>query len=136
MHDLKDLQNLPQFRDKWIEYSAKDAAATWYVRKMLEKELNAMPWMVDNRKMGTMLEFYSEYFIDFGEVLTDMERNGIRIDTQKHLKEAEARLVLSSPLPLLLLSLLLLLLSLLFYQGKRGSRKNGSIISSMGIKIF
>lgn len=94
--DLKDLQNLPQFRDKWIEYSAKDAAATWYVRKMLEKELHAMPWMVDNRKEGSMLDFYSEYFIDFGEVLTDMERNGIRIDTKKHLKEAEARLSLFS----------------------------------------
>jgi len=89
--DLKDLQTMPQFRDKWIEYSARDAAATWWVRSLLEQHLMKMPWIVDGRKQGNLYDFYLEYFVDFGELLTDMERNGIRIDTEKHLKEAELR---------------------------------------------
>lgn len=35
--------------------------------------------------------FLISNFVDFGEVLTDMERNGIMVDTKGHLKEAEIR---------------------------------------------
>lgn len=38
--------------------------------------------------MRDLLEFYSKYWLPFGEVLTDMEREGIKIDTD-YLKEIE-----------------------------------------------
>ena len=116
--ELTALQTDAKYRDKWIEYSAKDAIATWYLRLELEKKLKNMPWLVlkgasstdtvshqssphqqqdediltrDFKRMGTMYDFYLKYFKDFGELLTSMERNGIRVDTQTHLKQAEER---------------------------------------------
>ena len=49
-----------------------------------------MDWIVNNNKLGKMSKFYDKYFRDFGELLTDMERNGILLD-DKHLKDAEIR---------------------------------------------
>ena len=37
-----------------------------------------------------MSKFYDKYFRDFGELLTDMERNGIMLDND-HLRDAEIR---------------------------------------------
>ena len=31
--------------------------------------------------LGTMFDFYDKYLKDFGELLTDMERIGIKVDT-------------------------------------------------------
>lgn len=38
-----------------------------------------------------MLDYYNKYLVDFGNLLTDMERNGIMVDTKGHLKDAEVR---------------------------------------------
>lgn len=38
--------------------------------------------------MRDLLEFYTKYWLPFGEVLTDMEREGIKLDTD-YLKEIE-----------------------------------------------
>lgn len=89
--DLLELQHDPIHRPRWIDYSARDAAATWHVMKELEKQLKMMPWVVNNRVLGNMLDFYSRYVAPFGQLLTDMEANGIRVDTQGHLKDAEFR---------------------------------------------
>jgi hypothetical protein len=88
---MEVLQTGEGTREKWIEYSAKDALATWMVYERLKANLTEMPWVIDKKKLGTMLEFYREYLADFGELLTDMERNGIKVDTEVHLKEAEIR---------------------------------------------
>lgn len=87
--DLRELQNNPALRNSWIDYSARDAVATWWVRKRLEEKLEKMPWVVDGKALGSMYDFYQRYLRDFGELLTDMERNGIKVDTQKHLRNAE-----------------------------------------------
>jgi hypothetical protein len=89
--EMRELQTSPQYRDKWIEYSAKDAIATWYLREELESKLKQMTWFGEGQKLGNMYEFYLKYFAVFGEVLTDMERNGIKVDTQNHLRLAELR---------------------------------------------
>ena len=88
---LREVQRNPELRQKWIEYSARDAVATWWLRFELENELVAKEWRVDGKKLGTLYDFYMEYMVDFGELLTDMERNGIKLDTEVHLKEAERR---------------------------------------------
>lgn len=94
---IRDLQVMPEFRDKWIEYSVKDAIATWYIHEKLVQNLANMQWCVNdkplvdaNNNMCSMLDFYNEYLLDFGDLLTDMERNGIKVDTEGHLKRAEA----------------------------------------------
>jgi hypothetical protein len=94
--DLRVLQNDPATRDKWIEYSARDAVATWCVRDSVMRELRRMPWQVSgvtlptvNGEKPNMYHFYMRYLKDFGELLTDMERNGIKLDTTGHLKKAE-----------------------------------------------
>lgn len=64
------------------------------------KELKRRPWMTTrgNRRLpvilngrpGNMYDFYDTYFRRFGELLTDMEAVGIKVDRQ-HLVEAEER---------------------------------------------
>jgi hypothetical protein len=94
--DLRVLQNDPATRDRWIEYSARDAVATWWLRERLVQKLRAMHWNVNGVKLPkigredpNMYHFYMRYLKDFGELLTDMERNGIKLDTTGHLKRAE-----------------------------------------------
>lgn len=77
--DVVELQLNATYREKWIEYSAKDAIATWYLRQELQHKLEQMTWTVDGKRLGHMYDFYSKYFAAFGEVLTSMERNGIKV---------------------------------------------------------
>jgi hypothetical protein len=95
----------PGLRDKWIEYSSRDALATWELFRYLELQLQKMPWLVEDKPIrisagdvavegqsgGNMLQFYDEYLRQFGSLLTDLERRGIFIDTAEHLPQAEAR---------------------------------------------
>lgn len=96
--DLREVQNNAATRDRWIEYSARDAVATWWVRQKITNELKKMPWQVAGASLPhvqgerpNMYHFYMNYLKDFGELLTDMERNGIKLDTTGHLKEAEVK---------------------------------------------
>ena len=51
-------QESPDYRDKWITYSCKDAIATWLLHDRLVKELMAQDWEVVREKktlkFGTM----------------------------------------------------------------------------------
>jgi hypothetical protein len=89
--DLVELQLSNEFRADWIDYSARDAVATFWVRKKLEENLSKMPWIIGGKNKGNLFDFYNKYLLDFGELLTDMEANGIKVDTQKHLRDAEVR---------------------------------------------
>ncbi|KAJ1403090.1 ribonuclease H-like domain-containing protein, partial [Ochromonadaceae sp. CCMP2298] len=93
---MRVLQNDPLKRDMWIEYSARDAVATWWVWDKLRSKLKQMAWQVNGVKLPdqdgekpNMYHFYQRYLRAFGELLTDMERNGIKVDTKVHLKQAE-----------------------------------------------
>lgn len=78
-------------RERFVEYSAKDAVATWWVHHELQKHLEGMPWVVGGTQLGTLRDFYDRYLRDFGELLTEMEQTGIKVDTAGHLREAEVR---------------------------------------------
>jgi DNA polymerase-1 len=91
---MTELQTNLDSRDRWIQYSARDAIATWCVWSNIKNTLMNMEWRGPNFKVhGNMYDFYLKYLLDFGECLTDMERNGIKVDTEKHLKEAEKRAI-------------------------------------------
>ena len=89
--EIRELQRNINTRNLWIEYSAKDAISTWYLHEKLKEKLENMNWLINNENIGNMYHFYIKYFAIFGEVLTDLERNGILVDTTNHLKKAELR---------------------------------------------
>ena len=70
--DVDILQTDPEHRDNFIRYSAKDAMATWWLYNELGQLLRNKPWMVDNKCIGTMLDFNDKYLVPFGECLTVM----------------------------------------------------------------
>lgn len=87
------MQRDPKFRTKWIEYSCYDAQGTWLIRNELEKRLRLMPWFM-NKEDGTKYSLFDYYWSNlrpFGEVLTDMERRGIRVDARDYLAKVELK---------------------------------------------
>ncbi len=93
---IEEIQEDPESRDRWIEYSALDAQATWFLRESLEAKLRglsceACPILTSKpgfRKCVTLWDFYTFYLAEFGELLTQMERNGLLVD-KEHLANAE-----------------------------------------------
>jgi len=80
MPDTTELQLDPKFRRDWIDYATQDAKLTWEVRWRLEEKLRQMPWEIGGKSQGSLWDFYERYWIDFGELLTSMEREGIRVN--------------------------------------------------------
>ena len=90
MPNVTDLQTSPETRYAWIDYSTLDAQATWLLRESLECKLRNMP--VDACKFlvaggfkpcATMWDFYVANWLPFGELLVDMERNGMLVDREQ-----------------------------------------------------
>lgn len=87
-----ELQTNPETIYRWVQYSTFDAEATWYLRDRLERRLRSQHIRGAER---TMFDLYAEYFVPFGELLTDMERVGFKIDVsqlEKAQRVAEADL--------------------------------------------
>ena len=93
---VEEIQEDVEQRDKWIEYSALDAQATWFLRESLEAKLRGMsceacPILASKpgyRKCVTLWDFYTFYLAEFGNLLTQMDRNGLLVD-KEHLANAE-----------------------------------------------
>ena len=71
---------------KWIEYSAFDAEITYFLRETLAQKLCQLETKEEN--MENLLGLYSKYWLPFGELLTDMERQGIRVNVD-YLKQIQ-----------------------------------------------
>jgi hypothetical protein len=84
------LQRDPTYRTKWIEYSCYDAQGTWLLYSKLKERLQGIPWMTGY----TLFDYYETHMRPFANVLTDMERRGIRVDAHDYLAgvERQARL--------------------------------------------
>jgi hypothetical protein len=82
---VEELQRNPKHRVKWIKYSCYDAEGTWLIREKLDEELGKMPWFRDHY----LNEYYYRHMRPFGEVLTDLERRGIRVDAKDYLAKVE-----------------------------------------------
>jgi DNA polymerase-1 len=74
---LDGLQRDPVNVLQWIEYSTLDAEVTWQLREVLHRELEKMEW---EPGVSTMWDFYIQMWLPFGELLTDIEREGIKLD--------------------------------------------------------
>ena len=73
---------------KWIEYSAFDAEITYYLRETLATKLCQLETQEEG--MGNLLGLYSKYWLQFGELLTDMERQGIKVNVN-YLKQIQLK---------------------------------------------
>ena len=101
---VRELQSTddPARRKEWIKYSAKDAVATWLLRRTLEAKLRSMKvqacefvgrgqeealppskWWCAN-----MWQLYQRYWKPFGQLLTQMEVEGMYV-CRNSLKAAE-----------------------------------------------
>lgn len=81
------MQRDPQHRIQWIIYSTYDAEGTWLLREKLQELLQGMRW----RGEKNLYDYYVMHMRPFGEVLTDMERRGIRVDARDYLAGVEVQ---------------------------------------------
>ncbi|GFP98123.1 DNA polymerase i b chloroplastic/mitochondrial [Phtheirospermum japonicum] len=75
-------------RELWICYSALDSISTLKLYESLEKKLMKTPWSVDGKYKGSMFDIYQIYLRPFGELLVDMETEGMLVD-RSYLAEIE-----------------------------------------------
>ena len=80
------LQRDPKFRANFIMYSCYDAEGTWLLKGKLDEELRKMTWIVQGK---SLYDYYWANMREFGKVLTDMERRGIRVDAKDYLAAVE-----------------------------------------------
>ncbi|KAK3220705.1 hypothetical protein Dsin_014675 [Dipteronia sinensis] len=74
----------------WICYSALYAVSTWKLHESLEKKLVAKSCKPDKKPLQekSMLDFYREYWLKFGEILVKIETEGMLVD-RPYLAEIE-----------------------------------------------
>jgi len=92
MPTVRELQTGEDTRAAWVGYSALDAEATWHLYDALRTRLREKRLEADDgndvsgreaaRMSGcdTMWELYERYWLRFGEILTDMEAEGMKVD--------------------------------------------------------
>jgi DNA polymerase-1 len=91
MPELQELHTTPKYIKDWIKYSVIDAEATYYLRDALQIRLQSLSTKTlshknpINKELKNNFDIYMKYWRPFGELMTDMERVGIYIDT-KYLK--------------------------------------------------
>ena len=85
---VEELQTSPETRSQWIAYSALDAVATYELYQKLQCKLKQMACEMDPavkaslRRVGDLSQWnlYESFWQPFGELLTDMEKEGFLVD--------------------------------------------------------
>eukprot|EP00873_Tetraselmis_striata_P045984 jgi/Tetstr1/466248/TSEL_010804.t1 len=89
---MEVLQLDPDTRARWIHYSALDAKSTWQLFEALKVHLTAMRCFTNGftlpAHVSNMWDLYEEYWLPFGQLLTDMEAAGVLVN-REHLAKAE-----------------------------------------------
>ncbi|KAJ8542917.1 hypothetical protein K7X08_005440 [Anisodus acutangulus] len=75
-------------RELWICYSALDSISTLMLYESLKNKLSKRIWTFDGVRKGSMYEFYEIYWRPFGEILVQMETEGVLVD-RAYLAEIE-----------------------------------------------
>jgi DNA polymerase-1 len=73
---------------EWIDYSTLDAEATFKLYRFLKLQLQELSW----HGTRSQWDFYWDLWRPFGELLTDVEREGIFVD-REHLRAMETKAV-------------------------------------------
>jgi DNA polymerase-1 len=83
---LEEIQRDPETVVEWIDYSTLDAEATHQLYHFLKNALLSTSW----HDTKSQWDFYWQHWRPFGELLTDIEREGIMVDLE-HLRHAEEK---------------------------------------------
>lgn len=83
MPSLIDLHTDPFTIESWVDYATFDTEATYYLFHVLKALMKDLP--VNFEDMKDIGDIYNKYWLCFGELLTDIERNGIKVKVD-HLK--------------------------------------------------
>lgn len=98
---VDEIQRDPFFRPHWIYYSTYDTQSTWEIREVLEQRLRRVEWLpplpADPSSPPSsvpaagrsMFDFYDRYWRPFGELLCDLESEGIFVHARTHLPAVE-----------------------------------------------
>ena len=84
--DIEEMHTDERYVRSWVDYSTFDAEITYFLREALAHKLTQLK--TGEEEMADMSELYAKYWLPFGELLTDMERVGFKIDVG-YLKEIE-----------------------------------------------
>ena len=96
--DARVIQQNPEFLERWIDYSCQDTVSTWKLYMFLRRKLHRAAWYplkvrkASSRALdaeGSMLDLYEQNIVPFGELLTDIERTGMRVDAKSHLRDVQ-----------------------------------------------
>lgn len=96
MPSIEELHTNPLFRNKWITYSVLDTECTFYLRDFFHQGLQSMSTQSELHynpiysKCKNNYELYLDHWRDFGELLTDMEREGFKVDVS-YLKQIQSQ---------------------------------------------
>ena len=84
---MEELHSSEETRCGWINYSAFDAKATHQLYTSLSQQLQRTACDPDPaiaQALGisriTMMDFYRKFWLPFGELLTDMEKEGMLVN--------------------------------------------------------
>ena len=97
MPEIEDLHTNANYIENWVKYSVLDAEVIYYFRDVLQLLLKSLSTKCLTHKSPVGDKFknnydlYLEYWRVFGELLTDMERIGIRVDVE-YLKVIENKI--------------------------------------------
>lgn len=87
--DTVELQQDPEYRNDWIDYSTMDAELTFKLFLYLSKQLTCQAIDGSNcdkeflKHYQNLANVYFEWMVPFGEMLTDMERYGFKVDVEQ-----------------------------------------------------
>lgn len=86
MPDLELMHCSKDYIGDWVEYACFDAEILFFLRETLSLRLGQIK--TKEEQMGDNLNLYIKYWRPFGELLTDMERIGFKMDSE-HLRHSE-----------------------------------------------
>lgn len=84
--DIEEMHTDERHVRSWVDYSTFDAEITFFLRETLSYQLCQLK--TGEEDMLDMSGLYTKYWLPFGELLTDMERTGFKIDLD-YLKQIE-----------------------------------------------
>lgn len=87
MPSILEMHTSEDMVEKWVKYATVDAESTFFLREVMVREL--AKFKVEFEDMNNLFDLYCKYWLPFGELLTDIERNGIKVD-RAQLQAAEA----------------------------------------------
>ena len=73
-----ELHTNPLLVEKWVSYGVLDSELTYFLYYTLREEMLKLP--VNFNNMKNVLDIYEQYWLPFGELLTEIEQSGIRVN--------------------------------------------------------